>query len=112
MAGNFLFAGTLTEAPGVAIWDVPVPDPLAAEQRHGFVWLDDLAALGDSAARARAQDWTWDWIARYGAGQGPGWSPDLTGRRLIRWINHAILLLNGQDRTRSEACLLYTSRCV
>jgi uncharacterized heparinase superfamily protein len=103
VAGNFLFAGTLTEAPGVAIWDVPVPDPLAAEQRHGFVWLDDLAALGDSAARTRAQDWTWDWIARYGAGQGPGWSPDLTGRRLIRWINHAILLLNGQDRTRSEA---------
>ena len=33
-----------------------------------------------------------------GRGAGPGWTPDLTGRRLIRWINHAILLLNGQER--------------
>lgn len=102
VAGNFLLGGQLTEAPGTAIWDVAVADPLPALQRHGFVWLDDLAALGDQAARARAQEWTWDWIARYGAGQGPGWTPDLTGRRLIRWINHAILLLNGQSSARSE----------
>lgn len=103
VAGNFVFGGHLTEAPGAAIWDVAVTDLAASEQRHGFVWLDDLAALGDSAARSRAQDWTWDWIKRYGAGQGPGWTPDLTGRRLIRWINHALLLLNGRDRAQSEA---------
>ena len=23
---------------------------------------------------------------QYGRGTGPGWTPDLTGRRLIRWI--------------------------
>ena len=50
------------------------------------------------AARERAQDWVFGWIGRYGRGSGPGWTPDLTGRRLIRWINHAILLLNGRDR--------------
>ncbi len=103
VAGNFLFGGDLIEAPGRSIWDVAVADPLPALNRHGFAWLDDLAALGDHAARLRAQEWLWDWIGRYGAGQGPGWTPDLTGRRLIRWINHAILLLNGQDRARSEA---------
>ena len=43
-----------------------------------------------TASRAiPAQDWTFDWIERYGDGRGPGWTPDLTGRRLIRWINHA-----------------------
>ncbi len=103
VAGNFLCAGQVIEAPGVAIWDVALAQPAMAEEAQGFVWLDDLAALGLSAARGRAQLWLWDWIARYGAGKGPGWTPDLTGRRLIRWINHALLLLNGRDRAQTEA---------
>ncbi len=102
VAGNFQFAGQVIEAPGAAIWDIGLSDAAAAEELHGFVWLDDLAALGDAGARARAQGWVWDWIARFGGGRGPGWTPDLTGRRLIRWINHAILLLNGQERAASE----------
>lgn len=102
VAGNFLFAGKLVEAPGRAIWDIVPPDRDFAAEAQGFVWLDDLAAFGDSAARKRAQDWTFGWIARCGRGRGPGWTPDLTGRRLIRWINHSVLLLQGQDRARSE----------
>ena len=103
VAGNFLFAGQVVEAPGVTIWEVALAQPAMAEEAQGFVWLDDLAALGDAAARGRAQLWLWDWIARYGAGKGPGWTPDLTGRRLIRWINHALLLLSGRDRAQSDA---------
>ncbi len=103
VAGNFLCAGQVVESPGVAIWDVAQAHPAMAAEAQGFVWLDDLAALGDAGARGRAQAWLWDWIARYGAGKGPGWTPDLTGRRLIRWINHALLLLNGRDRAQSEA---------
>ena len=103
VAGNFLFAGQVVEAPGVAIWDVALTHPAMAAEAQGFVWLDDLAALGDAGARGRGQVWLWDWIARYGAGKGPGWTPDLTGRRLIRWINHALFLLNGRDRAQSEA---------
>jgi uncharacterized heparinase superfamily protein len=42
-------------------------------EAQGFAWLDDLAAYGDTPeARRRAQAWTWDWIARFGAGQGAG----------------------------------------
>jgi len=103
IAGNFLFGGDLVEQPGVSIWDVKLPDRAAARDIHGFGWLDDLAAVGDATARARAQDWTWDWIERYGRGRGPGWTADLTGRRLIRWINHAFLLLSGRDRGQSAA---------
>ncbi|WP_235451321.1 heparinase II/III family protein [Gemmobacter sp. LW-1] len=103
VAGNFLFAGHLIEAPGAEIWDIARPGPAFEAELQGFGWLDDLAAVGDPAARKRAQDWTFGWIDRYGRGDGPGWSPDLTGRRLIRWINHAILLLGGQDRDRALA---------
>jgi len=97
IAGNYLFAGFLmSETPGKVLWDLDIPAASFAEELHGFVWLDDLAAVGDVEARTLAQAWTFDWIGRYGRGSGPGWSPDLTGRRLIRWINHALFLLTGQ----------------
>ena len=101
--GNFLFAGFLVQTPGTAIWDLPMPDASFEAELHGFTWLDDLAAVGDLHAPKRAQEWTHDWVRRFGKGYGPGWTPDLTGRRLIRWINHAILLLNGQESSVSEA---------
>lgn len=102
-AGNFLFAGFLIEGVDKSIWDLPIPDPRFEEEIHGCAWLDDLAAVSDPPARKRAQDWVFAWIRRYGRGGGPGWTPDLTGRRLIRWINHALLLLNGRDRADSDA---------
>jgi uncharacterized heparinase superfamily protein len=103
VAGNLLFAGYLIQSPDTGLWDVASPDPAFDAERQGFGWLDDLAAVGGAAAREKAQKWLWGWIRAYGAGRGPGWSPDLTGRRVIRWINHAIFLLQGQERAASDA---------
>lgn len=103
IAGNYLFAGTLTEGKGTSIWEIGVSTSLVRDELHGCGWLDDLAAVGDAKARACAQVWVNDWIMRYGNGTGPGWLPGLTGRRLIRWINHGILLLRGQEKAQSEA---------
>jgi len=102
-AGNFVFAGHLLQQPNANIWELAAPDDAFAEEMHGFSWLDDLAATGDAPARLRSQDWLWRWIELYGHGRGPGWTPDLTGRRLIRWINHALFLLAGRDREQSDA---------
>lgn len=101
-AGNFVFAGHLVQHPGSSMWDLAAPDAAFAEEQHGFGWLDDLAAAGDPAARKCAQTWLWGWIDRFGRGSGPGWTPELTGRRLIRWISHALFLLNGQDGDASR----------
>jgi len=101
-AGNIMFAGHLAEAPGESIWKISPPDAAFADEAHGFSWLDDLAAVGDTAAREAAQSWVIGWIDGYGRGKGPGWVPALTGRRLIRWINHALFLLRGQDRETSN----------
>jgi uncharacterized heparinase superfamily protein len=110
VAGNFLFSGQLIQASDLTIWDISMPDPAFEDEVQGFAWLDDLAAVGDGAARKRAQDWTWGWIERFGRGQGPGWTPDLTGRRVIRWINHALFLMNGRDRTATAAYYRALSR--
>lgn len=103
IAGNFLFAGHLVEAPNTLIWDIDPPSAGFVEEMHGFAWLDDLAAVGDFPARKRAQQWMTDWMERYARGKGPGWTPDLTGRRLIRWINHALFFLSGRDEEVSDA---------
>ncbi|MDE4097870.1 MULTISPECIES: heparinase II/III family protein [Rhodobacterales] len=103
VAGNLLLAGYLVESTTTGLWEVTAPDAAFDAERHGFAWLDDLAAVGDIKARVKAQNWVWGWIKAHGRGSGPGWSPDLTGRRVIRWINHAIFLLNGKERAESEA---------
>ena len=102
-AGNLLFAGHLLEAPGAMVWDLAMPDALFEEELHGFAWLDDLAAVGEASTREVAQAWVWGWIDRFGKGTGPGWTPELTGRRLIRCIHHAIFLLRGQEKDASDA---------
>jgi len=94
-AGNFLLGGHMVETHQP--WDIEPPSPAFAAELHGFGWLDHMAAAGDREARAAAQGWVTDWIARYGRGHGPGWVPDLTGRRVIRWINHALFLTAGRD---------------
>ena len=103
IAGNFLFAGRLITSSDAQIWSLGARDLSFTNELHGFAWLDDLASVGDIAARQKAQDWVWLWISQYGAGRGPGWTPDLTGRRLIRWINHALFLLRGQESAQSAA---------
>ncbi|MCR9126899.1 MAG: heparinase II/III family protein [Rhodobacteraceae bacterium] len=95
VAGNLLFSGFLIESRDADLWAITAPGAAFEAEIHGFGWLDDLAAVGDAPARECAQRWLWGWIDRHGDGQGPGWTPDLTGRRVIRWINHALFVLRG-----------------
>ncbi|WP_299202656.1 heparinase II/III family protein [uncultured Tateyamaria sp.] len=106
VAGNYLFAGALIEAKGMMIWEINAPDRAYLDEIHGFAWLDDLAAVGDASTRELGQTWLWGWIERFGRGRGPGWTPDLTGRRLIRWINHALFLLRGHEVPATDAFYL------
>ncbi len=93
-AGNFVFAGTLIQAPHTRLWDLAAPDVEFSAEQHGFGWLDDLAAAGDAPARqARADMAVRTGLTTTAMARGPGWTPELTGRRLIRWINHALFLL-------------------
>jgi uncharacterized heparinase superfamily protein len=108
-AGNYLFAGSLITAPEQTPWELEIPDTAFAQALHGFAWLDDLAAVGDSASRAAAQKWLWQWIEIYGGGRGIGWTPDLTGRRLIRWINHALFMLHGTGESAPDSEAFYRS---
>lgn len=96
--GSFQLAGHMVET--LHPWDVAPPSAAFAAELHGMGWLDHLGASGDRAARLAAQGWVGDWITRFGQGRGPGWEADLTGRRVLRWLQHAALLTAG--RTADE----------
>jgi uncharacterized heparinase superfamily protein len=85
-----------------SIWLATLPDRRLEAARHGFDFLDDLAALGSRQAHARAREWTLDWIRRHRGGRGPGWRPDLAGRRMLRWTAHARLLAAELDPPDAE----------
>ena len=101
IAGKFLFSGLFVEGKDYSIWDIAAAYPEVADEIQGCAWLDDLAAVGDDAARAMAQKWVFAWIDKYGHGRSDGWTPGITGRRLMRWINHGPFLLRGHDKYSS-----------
>lgn len=67
---------------GRSVWDRP--------DGPAFGWLDDLAAIGDERAGRLAARMTGDWITTFGTGRG--WTADVTGLRLLRWLAHARFL--------------------
>ncbi len=97
IAGKFLFSGLFVEGRSYTIWEIAAAYPEVADEIQGCAWLDDLAAVGDDRARALAQKWVFGWIDTYGNGRSDGWTPGITGRRVMRWINHGPFLLRGHD---------------
>ncbi|MEM7546799.1 MAG: heparinase II/III family protein [Pseudomonadota bacterium] len=102
-AGLFLFGGAMVEARGESPWDQPPPTQPWEEALHAFEWLDDMVAASDERSRAVLGGWLHEWVTRYGRGAGPGWRPDIAGKRLTRWICHAPTLLSGAGPDRSRA---------
>lgn len=103
LAGNHLVQGNVIEMGKGVLWGDVLKDPETAADLHGFAWLDDVVAVDTPEARKQAQAWLFDWIREFGGGRGAGWSPDVTGRRVVRWINHAIMILHHADSADSRA---------
>ncbi len=97
MAGEYSFAGQEVKAPRLGPWKLTAPSPEFSDALHGFDWIEDFAAAGDAEARKTLSSWVFGWINQYGAGEGPGWTPALTGRRLMNWTMHAPLIMRGVD---------------
>ncbi len=101
LEGRLRVGQVLVDEPEGTIWDWAPGEPEAA-LLHGMAWLDDLAALGGPQARRRAQAWVTEWIDRFGRGEGPGWTPELAGERLRRWVGQARFLLHPKGEGEAE----------
>ncbi len=100
LSGQFVLKGHQVDLQQNALWDLSLPDQAAILDLHGSVWLDHLAAFGGRKSGATAQAWVDLWIDRFGRGGGPGWRADIAGRRVLRWLHHSVMLLDGADPSR------------
>ncbi len=100
--GQFGLAGSIAFLKGRSPFDIVPPTPAWERELHGFGWLRHLAVATDEEARQAAPRLAAEWAVRFGAGTGVGAEPAVTARRLISWISHAGLLLDGADSATYE----------
>jgi uncharacterized heparinase superfamily protein len=82
------------------------PDPAWARELHGFAWLRHFAADRTLENEALARRLVAEWIAATSRRNALAWAPDIMGRRLISWLSHAGLILDGAERRPYRAVML------
>jgi uncharacterized heparinase superfamily protein len=100
--GQFGLAGSIAFLHGRSPFDIDPPNAAWERELHGFGWLRNLGAAADDEARETARRLVVEWAIRCGAGTGVGAEPAVVARRLISWISHAVLLLDGADSATYE----------
>ena len=107
MAGRYLLASKLVETHGLSPFAIPVDHADWWFNLHGFSWLRHFRDVNDSGERHFARTLVLDWIGREGRFSHETWGPALTAQRVLNWLRHLSLLLDGatpdQARTIQRA---------
>lgn len=101
--GQFGLAGTIAHIDDSSPFEIEPPSKGWARALHGFSWLRHLAAVDSDDARELARGLAVEWTVRHGNGSGVAWEPAVAARRLISWISHAHVLLDGGDQASYDA---------
>jgi uncharacterized heparinase superfamily protein len=97
-SGRFPLAGQLVEADGESPFLLTRVNPEWAEALHSFRWLRHLREAGTDLASANARALVNDWIATSGRRIGGiAWEPGVTAKRIISWLQHSSIVLQGSE---------------
>ena len=95
MAGRYLLASKMVETGGASPFSLEVEHAEWWLNLHGFSWLRHFRDLQDSGERGFARMLVLDWIGREGRFRHDTWAPGLTAQRVLNWLRHLPLLLDG-----------------
>lgn len=95
MAGRYLLASKLIETGGASPFGLDVDHLDWWLNLHGFAWLRHFRDVRDSGERHFARTLVLDWIGREGHFEADTWTPALTAQRVLNWLRHLPLLLDG-----------------
>ncbi|WFU01772.1 heparinase II/III family protein [Rhizobium sp. CB3171] len=96
--GRILLAGRVLETEGKSPFALELPSQAFAARLHSFRWLRHLRAEKSDQASALARAILNDWMAVHGRRlHGIAWSPDIAAQRLIAWLSHSPVVLQGTD---------------
>ncbi len=102
-AGQLGLGGAIVDLNGHSPFALLPPSPAWARELNGFGWLRDLRAANSDAAYAMARRLVAEWVQR-NALTFPRTDPHaVIARRIISWISHAGLILEGVSPRAYEA---------
>jgi uncharacterized heparinase superfamily protein len=97
-SGRFPLAGQLVETGGRSPFQLEAANPQWLRSLHGFRWLRHMRAAGTELAAANARALVSDWIAAHGSRiSGVAWDPAVTAKRIIAWLQHSSVVLQGAE---------------
>ncbi len=96
--GRFPLAGRMVETGGESPFGVEGAGEAWLKSLHGFRWLRHMREAGTDLASANARALITDWIDTDGSRlRGIAWEPDVTSKRIIAWLQHSTIVLQGAE---------------
>lgn len=95
--GIFTFAGKSVETSGRSIFEMAPPSAAFARELHGFAFLRHMRAAQTQIARENARSLVADWLALEGRHDPAASQSEVVARRVISWVSHSPLILEGAD---------------
>jgi uncharacterized heparinase superfamily protein len=96
--GRFPLSGHMVETAGRSPFQIEVANRGWQKSLHGFRWLRHMRAAGTELAAANARALVSDWIAMHGGRiSGVAWEPATTAKRIIAWLQHSSVVLQGAE---------------
>ncbi|APH74070.1 heparinase II/III family protein [Aquibium oceanicum] len=96
--GRFPLAGRMVETGGESPFGVEGASEAWLKSLHGFRWLRHMREAGTDLASANARALIADWIETDGSRlRGIAWEPDVTSKRIIAWLQHSTIVLQGAE---------------
>lgn len=97
-SARFPLAGHLVDTGGLSPFQAGAENRNWKKALHSFRWLRHLTAAGNDLAAANSRALVADWIAGPGRKiSGVAWEPAITAKRIIAWLQHSALILNGAE---------------
>jgi uncharacterized heparinase superfamily protein len=98
LEGRFPLAGRELDTNGTSPFFLELPSMAFAARLHGFSWLRHLRAIKTTEASAKARSIVNQWLLTHGKlVEGVAWEPEIVAIRLIAWLSHSPVVLNGAD---------------
>lgn len=97
-AGRFLLGGMSVDVGEQSPFRIETRSASWRRSLDGFRWLRHLHEAGTAEAAESARELVGDWIALHGRRVAmPAWEPGTTARRVIAWLQHSSIVLQGAD---------------
>jgi len=93
--GRYLLASKLVDTHGASPFSLDVDHGDWHDDLQAFAWLRHFRDARTETERAHARELTLDWINRDGRFSRENWGASVTARRVLNWLRHYNILLEG-----------------